>query len=353
MCSLAELAVQAWLNCRVMVVGDIRRTTLVVYVLVWMQAGVLSLLTAVLLNAAPSCTPAEASSKALPPNFVEAAHLVMSVLNNVCCLDLQAAQHMLSCTHNRLEFFHLISFLLSYCSSRWPAPAPGPVAANAARPAHWEKTQQEQTAMVALSISDGDSLHHCKQPGLHPQGASAGHVANHPCLASEVLNSATLRKCDAAASSNSAELVDTDSSSRAQSSTEQQPRARNAALMHHPIAELLNQVMLLVGYFCVLHPSNQAMLQWGRSPSILQRLCSLPEQYLTVPELRAVAMPTLLAVCFQGDRACDIVAQHFSLQSLLLYLQQESQLVESPGRLQCEQERSSGCGGGAQPRHSW
>jgi hypothetical protein len=32
----------------------------------------------------------------------------MAVLNNVCCLDLLAAQHMLSSTHNRLEFFHLI-----------------------------------------------------------------------------------------------------------------------------------------------------------------------------------------------------------------------------------------------------
>ncbi len=73
-----------------------------------LQAGVLSLLTAVLLNAAPTCTPAEASCKALPPNFVEAAYLVMAVLNNVCCLDLLAAQHMLSCAHNRLEFYHLL-----------------------------------------------------------------------------------------------------------------------------------------------------------------------------------------------------------------------------------------------------
>ncbi|WIA28636.1 hypothetical protein OEZ86_011173 [Tetradesmus obliquus] len=72
------------------------------------MAGVLSLLTAVLLNAAPGVTPAEASCRALPPNFVEAANLVMAVLNNVCCLDLLAAQHMLSSTHNRLEFFHLI-----------------------------------------------------------------------------------------------------------------------------------------------------------------------------------------------------------------------------------------------------
>eukprot|EP00775_Hariotina_reticulata_P010480 gene10480-10639_t len=205
------------------------------------MAGVLSLLTAVLLNAAPSCTPAEASSKALPPNFVEAAHLVMSVLNNVCCLDLQAAQHMLSCTHNRLEFFHLISFLLSYCSSRWPAAAPGPAAASAARSAHQDKAQQERLVAAVLSAADGEGGNQWKQLDLLPISASARHAGQTPCHAAKV--------------------------------------------------------MLLVGYFCVLHPSNQAMLQWGRSPSILQRLCSLPEQYLTVPELRAVAMPTLLARC--------------------------------------------------------
>ena len=41
------------------------------------------MLTAVLLHAAPSCIPAEASPAKLPVNFVHAAALVMRVLNNV------------------------------------------------------------------------------------------------------------------------------------------------------------------------------------------------------------------------------------------------------------------------------
>ncbi len=46
------------------------------------MAGLPSLLTAVLLRAAPSCTPAEARPERLPPNFVEVAACVMRVLNN-------------------------------------------------------------------------------------------------------------------------------------------------------------------------------------------------------------------------------------------------------------------------------
>ena len=46
-------------------------------------AGLPSMLTAVLLHAAPSCIPAEASPAKLPVNFVHAAALVMRVLNNV------------------------------------------------------------------------------------------------------------------------------------------------------------------------------------------------------------------------------------------------------------------------------
>jgi hypothetical protein len=47
------------------------------------MAGLPMLLTAVLLHAAPSCTPAEAVPERLPPNFVESALLVMRVLNNI------------------------------------------------------------------------------------------------------------------------------------------------------------------------------------------------------------------------------------------------------------------------------
>jgi len=246
-----------------------------------LQAGVLSLLTAVLLNASPTCTPAEASSRALPPNFVEAAHLVMAVLNNVCRLDLVAGQYMLSCAHHRMEFYHLISFLLSYCLSRWPAPMSPAAQGAAACGQQWKAAsqpqQQEQPA--------------CLCAGTAPAAAGSCGKGSGSCS----------------------------SPPKAAAGRTQGP----AAVLHHPIAQLLNQVLLLIGYFCVQHPSNQAMLSWGRSPSILQRLCSLPAEYLQVPELRSVLLPTLLCVCHGAERTCEIVAQHFDLEVLLQYVQQQ------------------------------
>jgi hypothetical protein len=125
-----------------------------------------------------------------------------------------------------------------------------------------------------------------------------------------------------------------------------------AAVVRHPIAELLNQVLLLVGYFCVQAPSNQAMLLFGRSPNILQRLCSMPFQYFNIPELRAVAMPTLLSVCCGADRTCEVVAQHVSLEMLLQFVrqqleQQHQQLAEARQEQQIPQQQqqqvSVGC----------
>lgn len=277
----------------------------------------LSLLTAVLLNASPTCTPAEASSKALPPNFVEAASLVMSVLNNICRLDLLAAQHMLGCSHNRLEFFHLISFLLSYCSSRWPAAAP------ACTPAQSTSCSGQQQGRVENTVSS-------------PKSAAAAWTvvppAAHPVSIESALCSQT--------------AVDPGS---IQNAACERSRSSTAApgIMHHPVAKLLNQLLLLIGYFSVQHPGNQGLLQWGRSPTILQRLCSVPKQYFNVPQLEAVLLPTLLSVCFEADRLCELVSQHINIGVLLQYVQKEQEQqqyalpLDSQPQQTCEHEIST------------
>lgn len=272
----------------------------------------LSLLTAVLLNASPTCTPAEASSRALPPNFVEAAHLVMAVLNNVCRLDLMAGQFMLSCMHHRMEFYHLISFLLSYCLSRWPAPlSPRDAAVVTQQTA--VATQQPASAAPVQAC--------CADEQAQQQAASAG------------ITSCTGQGSSRCSSSGGSSV----GSSPSKAETGRPPGV--APVLHHPIAQLLNQVLLLIGYFSVQDPSNQAMLTWGRSPSILQRLCSLPEEYMQVPELRAVLMPTLLCVCYGAERTCETVAQHFDMEVLLQYVAQQQQLQQQRACAQGSQEQ--------------
>jgi hypothetical protein len=45
------------------------------------------------------------------------------------------------------------------------------------------------------------------------------------------------------------------------------------------VRALLREVLLLTGHFCLQTPSHQHILRWGKSPTILQKLCSVPFAY--------------------------------------------------------------------------
>ncbi|XP_011010039.1 PREDICTED: uncharacterized protein LOC105114986 isoform X2 [Populus euphratica] len=77
-----------------------------------------SLLTAVLLQANNRLT-SEQGSYILPSNFEEVATGVLKVLNNLALLDIVFMQRMLARPDLKMEFFHLMSFLLSHCTSKW------------------------------------------------------------------------------------------------------------------------------------------------------------------------------------------------------------------------------------------
>ena len=80
---------------------------------------------------------------------------------------------------------------------------------------------------------------------------------------------------------------------------------------------LLNEVLLLCGYFVVLHPQNQGVLRWGKSPTILKKLWHLPFPYFCDPELQEVLLPTFLAACYKNQNNRVVVEQDFSLKMLL------------------------------------
>ncbi|KAH9369975.1 hypothetical protein HPB48_001852 [Haemaphysalis longicornis] len=75
---------------------------------------------------------------------------------------------------------------------------------------------------------------------------------------------------------------------------------------------LLNQVVLLVGHFAVLSPDNQAVIQSGEQPTLLQLLCTLPFEYFSNPELTQVLLPTLVCCCFRNEHNRAILEQELS-----------------------------------------
>ncbi|GIM08510.1 hypothetical protein Vretimale_12524, partial [Volvox reticuliferus] len=87
------------------------------------------------------------------------------------------------------------------------------------------------------------------------------------------------------------------------------------------LVQLLNEVLLLIGFYGVLQPANQDVLLWGKSPTILQRLAEVPFPYFVEQQLYQVLMPTLLSVCYGSERACATLAQHMDLHLLQSYVQ--------------------------------
>lgn len=86
-------------------------------------AGLPSLLTATLLHAENAGgggphTPA-AVKEALPPNFIATATSVLRALNTVARVDLTTLQAMLSAPDLKVETYHLLAFLVSFCTDQW------------------------------------------------------------------------------------------------------------------------------------------------------------------------------------------------------------------------------------------
>ncbi|XP_050378618.1 uncharacterized protein LOC126795930 isoform X2 [Argentina anserina] len=77
-----------------------------------------SLLTSVLLQANNRLS-SEQALDTLPSNFEDVATGVLKVLNNLALLDLKFMQKTLARPDLKMEFFHLMSFLLSHCTIKW------------------------------------------------------------------------------------------------------------------------------------------------------------------------------------------------------------------------------------------
>merc|ERR1719427_1360050 len=82
----------------------------------------------------------------------------------------------------------------------------------------------------------------------------------------------------------------------------------------HIASYLLNHVIELVGYFTTNHPENQAIVQSGSQPSVLQQLANLPFQFFSQAELKAVLFPSLLASCSGNAENTAILSQEMSWQ---------------------------------------
>ncbi|KAJ3595934.1 hypothetical protein NHX12_002343, partial [Muraenolepis orangiensis] len=89
----------------------------------------------------------------------------------------------------------------------------------------------------------------------------------------------------------------------------------------HSSPELLHEVIICVGYFTVNHPDNQVIVQSGRQPSVLQKLCQLPFQYFSHPRLIKVLFPSLISACYNNPQNKVMLQQEMSCVLLATFIQ--------------------------------
>ncbi|TRY97362.1 hypothetical protein DNTS_033005 [Danionella cerebrum] len=85
--------------------------------------------------------------------------------------------------------------------------------------------------------------------------------------------------------------------------------------------ELLHELIICIGYFTVNHPDNQVIVQSGRQPSVLQKLCQLPFQYFSHPRLIKVLFPSLICSCYNNPENKVILQQEMSCVLLATFIQ--------------------------------
>ncbi|XP_040199050.1 S phase cyclin A-associated protein in the endoplasmic reticulum isoform X3 [Rana temporaria] len=85
--------------------------------------------------------------------------------------------------------------------------------------------------------------------------------------------------------------------------------------------ELLHEIIVCVGYFTVNNLDNQVIVQSGRHPTVLQKLCQLPFQYFSDSRLVRLLFPSLIAACYNNLQNRLILEQELSCQLLATFIQ--------------------------------
>ncbi|KAL3617823.1 hypothetical protein CASFOL_038144 [Castilleja foliolosa] len=83
------------------------------------------------------------------------------------------------------------------------------------------------------------------------------------------------------------------------------------------IGMLLLESLSLLGYFALFHHENQAVLRWGKSPTILHKVCDLPFVFFSDPELMPVLAGTLVAASYGCEQNKAVIQQELSMDMLL------------------------------------
>lgn len=91
--------------------------------------------------------------------------------------------------------------------------------------------------------------------------------------------------------------------------------------------ELLHETVVLIGYYCLLHASNQALMRRGEGQTLLTKLTSLPLPYFMEEKGRQVLFPTLVAICFRCPDNLGLLRNEMNLTPVRKFILAASQVA--------------------------
>ncbi|RTG85376.1 uncharacterized protein DC041_0008132 [Schistosoma bovis] len=113
---------------------------------------------------------------------------------------------------------------------------------------------------------------------------------------------------------------------KCKNSTKSTTKFTKSSSMYEITNHILHEVILCIGYLCVLNSDNQTSLQCGSSPNLLQRLLSLPFEYFSYCPLTDILYPTLIACCYKHSLNTSVLESELSPSILANYI--EERLLE-------------------------
>ncbi len=85
--------------------------------------------------------------------------------------------------------------------------------------------------------------------------------------------------------------------------------------------QILEQTIILIGYYARGSAERQQSLHWGSHPTPLQRLCNLPFQFFSLEKSKEILFPTLISICYQDERNRSVVEDEISTEMLHKFIQ--------------------------------
>lgn len=93
--------------------------------------------------------------------------------------------------------------------------------------------------------------------------------------------------------------------------------------------ELLNEIILLIGYFTVLNSDNQIKIELGTPPTVLQLLCTLPFNYFSDSKLSNILFPTLICCCYKNEKNKNVLSSEISTILLSNFIDEKQSYLNS------------------------